>query len=81
MVFHDDAGGQARVAEAQLASWASAKKVLVFNDDDGSHVVALDIPAHEEEQRVVEAIIDRLQQMFDCFNALQIPKPPVSSNE
>jgi hypothetical protein len=81
VVFHDDAGGQARVAEAQLASWASAKKVLAFNDDDGSHVVALDIPAHEEEQRVVEAIVDRLQQMFDCFNAMQIPKPPVSSNE
>jgi len=81
VVYHEDAGGQARVAEAQLASWASAKKVLALNDEDGRHVVALDIPAHEEEPRVVEAIVDRLQEMFDCFNANQISKPPDSSNE
>lgn len=81
VVFHDDAGGQARLAEAQLASWASAKKALAFNDEDGRHVVALDIPAHEEEPRVVEAIVDRLQEMFDFFNGFQISKPPYSSSE
>jgi len=81
VVFHDDAGGQARVAEAQLASWASAKKVLAFNDEDGSHVVALDIPANEEEPRVVDAIVDRLRELFDSFNAIRISKSPDSSNE
>lgn len=80
-VFHSTKWGQASMAEALLAQWASDNNVPTFNDEDGSFVVALEIPAREEKSVVVETIVNRLQQMRDCLNSRRDQKTPAATNE
>ena len=62
-VFHDTAWEQARTARQAIEPWASREGVLTATDDDGSFVIALDIPAQEEKSCVVDAIVERLDGM------------------
>lgn len=59
-LFHNTDWGQAHTARQAIEPWAAREGVLTATDDDGSFVVALDIPAQEEKSCVVDAIVERL---------------------
>jgi hypothetical protein len=63
-VFHDTNWGQAHTARQAIEPWASREGVLTTTDDDGSFVVALDVPAQEEKSCVVDSIVARLDCMY-----------------
>ncbi|MBP7050046.1 MAG: hypothetical protein KBE65_03440 [Phycisphaerae bacterium] len=63
VVFHDSDWGQAHAARRAIEPWASREGVLSTTDEDGSFVVALDVPAQEEKSCVVDAIVARLHGM------------------
>ena len=49
--------------QAALESWASKEGIFTVTDTDGSFVVACDIPPAEEKDSVVEAVLERFEQM------------------
>ena len=48
-VFDDSDWGRGREVQARLEPWATRESVLATKDDNGSYVVALDLPAGEEK--------------------------------
>lgn len=74
-LFHDTDWGQAHTARQAIEPWASREGVLTATDDDGSFVVALDIPAQEEKSRVVDAIVERLSGLCKALAGQAAPWP------
>ena len=62
-VFNPSNFGQADAMQAALESWASKEGIFTVTDTDGSFVVACDIPPAEEKDSVVEAVLERFEQM------------------
>ena len=81
VVFQDSGWGKARVVQTILEPWASREGIFATRDDDGSFVVALDLPAQEEKARVVEALVIRLEKMFHCLVSLEASTGSAESNE
>ncbi|MDB4430012.1 hypothetical protein N9283_04320 [Akkermansiaceae bacterium] len=76
-VFHSSDFGRADAVQAALESWASKEGVFTSTDTDGSFVIAFDIPAAEEKDSVVEAVLERFEQMHNCWLArsISVPEP------
>jgi hypothetical protein len=76
-VFSPSSWGQADAVQAALESWASKEGIFTSTDTDGSFVVAFDIPPAEEKDSVVAAVLDRFEQMRQCWLArsLSVPEP------
>ncbi len=75
-VFHDSDWGQAHAAQAAIEPWASRDNVLTMTDEDGSLIVALDVPAQKEKSCVADALVARLDGI--C-RALAGQAPPQES--
>lgn len=73
-VFHDSEWGQAGAARQAIEPWASREGVLTATDEDGSFVVALDIPAQEEKSCVVDAIVERLDGLCKALAGQATPR-------
>ncbi len=67
--------------QAMLEPWITRNNILAIKDDDGSYVVALDIPTGEEKEAVVHAIVARLQKISDLLSPQDTPDDGESSNE
>ncbi len=66
-VFSNTTWGQARIVQKFLEPWAIHEGIFATTDQDGSFVVALNVPAQEEKSFVVAAILEQLRQMCDCL--------------
>ncbi len=73
-LFHNSDWGQAHTARQAIEPWASREGVLTATDDDGSFVVALDIPAQEEKSCVVDAIVERLGGLCKALTGQMTPR-------
>ena len=62
-VFAETDWGRASDVQAVLEPWVSDERIFAANDDDGSYVVALEIPTHEEKDAVVRSVAGRLEEM------------------
>jgi hypothetical protein len=67
--------------QALLEPWAIQENILAIKDDDGSYVVALDIPAGEEKGTVVTAIVTRLEEIASCLADMESLEGSTMPNE
>lgn len=80
-VFSSTSWGQAGAVQRVLEPWASREGILALLDEDGSFVVALDLPAREEKAAVVEAVVQRLEKMACCWNTREQGKAQDHTHE